>query len=278
MSNLKNDLPSHSDASCLFEGMTSINAIIHAIESGTNDRQILRIFFDRDKTTSKSRELAFLRKESEKLGFHIEFTNSTVIDKITTGTTHGGIVAECTKRAYPVLDATFVRQDGFYVFLDGIEDPYNFGYVLRSLYAAGVDGVVLSERNWMSAAGTVARASAGTSELLSVCIADPASVPSVFRQCGYKILAAGIRNSVSLYDADMHFPLLMIVGGEKRGINKTVSKYADKTVSIVYPRDTGISLSASSAAAIIAYQVANRLDSPPRKPNYSNRGAGRRPR
>lgn len=163
MSNLKNDLPSHSDASCLFEGMTSINAIIHAIESGTNDRQILRIFFDRDKTTSKSRELAFLRKESEKLGFHIEFTNSTVIDKITTGTTHGGIVAECTKRAYPVLDATFVRQDGFYVFLDGIEDPYNFGYVLRSLYAAGVDGVVLSERNWMSAAGTVARASAGTS-------------------------------------------------------------------------------------------------------------------
>lgn len=81
MSNLKNDLPSHSDASCLFEGMTSINAIIHAIESGTNDRQILRIFFDRDKTTSKSRELAFLRKESEKLGFHIEFTNSTVIDK-----------------------------------------------------------------------------------------------------------------------------------------------------------------------------------------------------
>lgn len=255
MSNLKNDLPSHSDASCLFEGMTSINAIIHAIESGTNDRQILRIFFDRDKTTSKSRELAFLRKESEKLRFHIEFTNSTVIDKITTGTTHGGIVAECTQRAYPVLDATFVRQDGFYVFLDGIEDPYNFGYVLRSLYAAGVDGVVLSERNWMSAAGTVARASAGTSELLSVCIADPASVPGVFRQCGYKILAAGIRNSVSLYDADMHFPLLMIVGGEKRGISAKLLSQADEIVRIDYGRVFRGSLSAASAATVLAFEA-----------------------
>ena len=89
---------------------------------------------------------------------------------------------------------------------------------------------------------------------------------------------AKTNESTDIFAASFKRPLCVVIGGEKRGINKTVSKYADKTVSIVYPRDTGISLSASSAAAIIAYQVANRLDSPPRKPNYSNRGAGRRPR
>lgn len=255
MSNQNNNLPDFSDANCLFEGMTSINAIIHAIESGTNDRQILRIFFDRDKMSSKSRELAFLSQKSKALGFHIEFTNDAKISEITTGTTHGGIVAECTQRAYPLLDSSFIRPNGFYVFLDGIEDPYNFGYVLRSLYAAGVDGVILSKRNWMSAAGTVARSSAGASELLSICIAIPDSVPGVFRRCGYKILAAGIRNSVSLYDADMTFPLLLIVGGEKRGISASLLSQVDEIVRIDYGRAFRGSLSAASAATVLAFEA-----------------------
>ncbi len=164
--------------------------------------------------------------------------------------------------------------------LDGIEDPFNFGYVLRTLYTAGVDGVFLPERNFLSAASTVIRSSAGTSELLN--IASYNDVDELFaflKENGIFIVATAKTNeSTDIFAASFKRPLCVVIGGEKRGINKTVSKYADKTVSIVYPRDTGISLSASSAAAIIAYQVANRLDSPPRKPNYSNRGAGRRPR
>lgn len=71
--------------------------------------------------------------------------------------------------------------------LEGIEDPYNFDYALRSLYAAGADGIILSERNWMTAAGIVCRASAGASELipLYLCGNDPAGV---MKAAGYRVV------------------------------------------------------------------------------------------
>ena len=62
----------------------------------------------------------------------------------------------------------------FIVMLDGIEDPYNFGFTIRALYAAGVHGIVLRPRNWTSASAVVGRASAGTVERMPLAIADKA--------------------------------------------------------------------------------------------------------
>ena len=46
----------------------------------------------------------------------------------------------------------------FVAMLDGVEDPYNFGQAVRALYAAGAHGLILRPRNWLTAAGVVARA------------------------------------------------------------------------------------------------------------------------
>ena len=242
----------------IFEGMTSISAIIAKREQNINESRIIhKILFDKSKMKSKSRELSFLRNKSHSHGFEIEFVDAEDIDKITTGNTHGGIIALCDVRAIPFLEYSTAKiiSDGVYVLLDGIEDPYNFGYSIRSLYAAGVDGVVLSPRNWMNVAGIVAKSSAGTSELLDMYTSEPTDAISFFKKQGYKIVCSGIRNSISMYEADMRKPIFLIIGGEKRGISSALEKQADVIARIEYGRVFRGSLSAASAATIMAYEI-----------------------
>lgn len=239
----------------IFEGMTSIRSVIYAADGNLSDRRIIRILVDSERCKSRGKELAWLRVKSRELGFSIELTDAAKIEELTTGNTHGGIVAECTERTIPTLSECEIKPDGFYVMLEGIEDPYNFGYALRSLYACGADGVVLSPRNWMSAAGVVCRSSAGASELLPVYISETGTAADYFRDRGYKIVCAGIRDSVSSFEADMTRPIFLIVGGEKRGISATLLEKADQVVRIDYGRDFGGSLSAASAASMLGYEV-----------------------
>ena len=107
----------------------------------------------------------------------------------------------------------------------------------------------------MSAAGVVARASAGASELLNMYVADPMTAIELFKKRGYKILCADKPNSVSIYETELKKPLFVIVGGEKRGNSKPVLDAADKIIHIDYGRDFPAALSAASASTVIAFEV-----------------------
>ena len=243
--------------SALLEGMTSLRAALRAIERGISDRQILRVLYAVERKKKLSRDLAFLASVREKFGFEIVESQISEIEARTLGTSHGGIIAECSNRTFPALSESLdkISPSGFYVMLEGIEDPYNFGYALRSLYAAGVDGIILAPRHWMSAAGVVARASAGASELFPVYIADPTEAAKIFHGIGYRIVCADIRTEHLLEETEIPYPVLLVVGGERRGISRTVLDLADLKVRISYGRDFHASLSAASAATILSYEI-----------------------
>ena len=243
---------------CVFEGMTSISAILNNYEQNTNrKRTIVCILFDKNKVKNKARELDFLQKKAQEHGFPVVLADSEQIDALTTGTTHGGIIAECEPSKIGLLMdcGDEIRGDGVYVMLDGVEDPYNFGYSVRSIFASGADGVILPPRNWMEVAGIVAKSSAGASELMNMYIANPQDAIDFFREKGYKIICSGIRDSVSMYDADMTRPIFLIVGGEKRGISSAIEKQADVVARVEYGRAFRGSLSTASAATIMAYEI-----------------------
>ncbi|MBQ9132154.1 MAG: RNA methyltransferase [Clostridia bacterium] len=242
-----------AETTVILEGMTSISALLNT--TCENDRRIQKIWVDGEKKKSKAPEIGFLTARSKEAGFSVEFVTAEQIDSYTTGNTHGGIIAFCSERHLPELTAEAILPKGFYVFLEGVEDPYNFGYTVRSLYAAGVDGIVLPPRNWMHAAGVVARASAGTSELIPMYTASSEDVIAYFRQKEYSILCAGIRDSVSIFEEHFPFPILLIVGGEKRGISRGLLEQADRIVRIDYGREFRGSLSAASAATVMAFEL-----------------------
>ena len=250
-----------SDSRTLLEGMTSLSALFDAKAAGLNDRPILEVLLDREKFSDtaknekRARELAFLRAKSRELGFPIRPVSTDELDACTAGSTHGGVAAVCGDRTIPALASAELPATGFYALLEGIEDPYNFGSCIRSLYLAGADGLILSPRNWMSAAGVVAKSSAGTSERIPCYLASSEEVAPVFHGRGYRILCAGIRDSVPYGEADLKKPLLLVVGGEKRGISRALLDAADGIVRIDYARAFRGSLPTTAATAILAFEI-----------------------
>lgn len=244
--------------SYVFEGMTSIRAVLKGIDTGTSDRTIKKILFDQEKLKKISKEIGYLKAVSEKYGFEIEGSDGATIDSYTLGSSHGGIIALCSERTIPPLSSlpNETEKNGFFVMIQGIEDPYNFGYSLRSLYACGCTGIILPKRNWMSAAGVVARSSAGASELFPMYSAEAIDAAHFFKDRGYAVVCADENTENVLGKCTLKLPLLLIVGGEKRGISSALMQLADTIVKIPYARHFPASLSAASATTILAYEIA----------------------
>ncbi len=239
----------------VFEGLTSIRALIRSRELGVSDRMINEIFFDSGRKDKYAREISWLRRMQKKHGFLLTEADTERIDSLTLGTHHGGFVALCDDKSISSLKENDIVENGFYVMLDGIEDPYNFGSAVRSLYAAGADGIILPPRNWMSSAGIVCRSSAGASELAAMFSDEPADALDKFKACGYKLVAAAKENAVSMYDVSLRTPVLLVIGGEMRGISKRLMAKMDVTARIDYGRDFPAALSSQSSAAILAFEV-----------------------
>lgn len=246
------------DSLC-FEGMTSIRSILRGIDENINDRRITKIIYDKDRLTKNAKHVGYLRAVSQKYGFTVEEGSAEDLEKITLGNSHGGIIAICEERTIPYLSANHflgeIDSKGFYAMIEGIEDPYNFGYALRSLYACGCNGIILGERNWLSAAGVVARSSAGASEMFRIYKCDEITATQLFKENGYNIVCADERTDNVLGKCPIHFPVLLVVGGEKRGISRALLDMADTLIKIPYGRTFNASLSAASATTMFAYEI-----------------------
>ncbi len=241
--------------SLLFEGMVSFRAVVAAMENPSYQRRITEVFYDASREKNLRGHLSYIRAMSKLHGFPVTAVPPDIIAEMSVGASHGGILFRATERSLPLFDEKEIGENEFIVFLDGIEDPYNFGYALRSLYASGVDRILLPKRNWLSAAGVVCRASAGASELFPVSVCEPESAAQVLKYKGYKLVCAELENSVSCVKADLRRPLCLVVGGEKRGSSSSLKKLCDAFVRIDYGRDFPAALSAASAAAILSFEV-----------------------
>lgn len=248
--------PINPEQPIYFEGMTSVSALISAQRSGHARRKIIAVYFDITKKRDEFRRLNFLRRASEELAFPLHLVPPDEIGARVSGHTHGGIVAEVSPAAYPTLDSgSEVPEKGFAALIEGAEDPYSLGYSIRSLYASGADLILLPRRLPEGSDAVVARASAGTSELIDIFVGDPAEAVAELLRRGYKAVCAGIRDSVPCSAGDLSRPVLLAVGGEKRGLSAPVSALCTQTVRIPYGREFMGSLSTASSVAILAYEV-----------------------
>ncbi len=187
-----------------------------------------------------------------------DFAPSGTEDYTKTGSSHGGFIALAGDRiSTPLSDFLDGLSDSgsYAVFLDGVEDPFNFGYSVRNLYAFGTYGFILPKRNWLSASNVVARSSAGASELCNISISEnDISSIELIKQKNIDIVCAALSGkSVSLYDFKPQRPFILFIGGEKRGISKEFIENANTIVHIPYTNKNAMySLPTASAAAIFA--------------------------
>ena len=241
------------------EGIVSVAAALKS-----QSREIHALYIRRDKW---DREILDLEKAATSAGVAAERVDADVIDSYATGSSHGGIIALAGPRKYLELqDLLKGKAVPFIAMLDGVEDPFNFGYAVRSLYAAGVDGLVVRPRNWRSAASVVARASAGASELIPTAVAPTAlDAAAVFKEQGLAIACTAHKQAVSIYNAQLSVPLFLVIGGEKRGITRSFLDKADILLQIPYGRAFTQSLGIAAAAAILSFEIMRQRNHSPRR-------------
>lgn len=237
------------ESEAVLEGMIAIQAALEA-----RSRELHTLYIRRDKQDEAVDRLA---RRARAAGVRVQRVPADVIDRHVTGQTHGGVIAIAGPRRFQALEDLIVgKESPCIVMLDGVEDPFNFGDAVRSLYAAGIDGIVVRPRNWTTAAGVVGRSSAGASERMPMAVAETAlDAAAFFHARGLAVACAVKRNAVSIFEADLARPLFLVIGGEKRGISRALVEQADLLIQIPYGRAFAASLGTASAAAVMGFEV-----------------------
>ncbi len=227
-------------------GAVSVEA---ALRGGVRD--VRAVYVDRaryDQAAARVEQLAAAQ------GVPLERAPGETLDSHAAGQAHGGIIALVGPRRLAQLAELLGAPQAVNVLLDGVEDPFNFGQAVRSLYAAGIDGLIVRPRNWLSAAATVSRASAGATEFMPTAAAETADVLAAARARAIPIVIAAEAGR-PMDEVDLAGPLLLLIGGEKRGVARALRQSADAIVSIPYGRDVAYALGTAGAAAVLAFEV-----------------------
>lgn len=232
----------------IIEGNISVKAALQA-----QKRDVYKLIVDPNK---HDKDTSYIIRKAKGMQILVENMEREEIDALAQGKTHGGLLAICGERSYATLPSLLQANKHFFALIEGVEDPFNFGYVLRNLYAAGCDGVIVPPRNWSTAAGVVTKASAGASEYIDLIIAeDMEETLQTLKQHQIQ-LVCGLRkeDAINLYEYAFPQNVCIAIGGELRGLSRIVQDASDQNIYIPYANDFRNAMTAASSTSIIAFE------------------------
>lgn len=195
------------------------------------------------------------------LGIAIDEVPRELLDDACRGANHQGIGLDAGVYEYVALEE-FAARDGTVLVLDHIQDPQNFGTLLRAAEAVAVAGVVIPQDRAVAVTPAVVNASSGAVEHLQV-----AQVPNISRaldtlkENGRWVIGLDeAATSKPLFATDLPTPVALVVGAEAKGISVNVAKRCDLLVSLPM-RGKVASLNAATAGSIVLFDLQRRSDS-----------------
>jgi 23S rRNA (guanosine2251-2'-O)-methyltransferase len=232
-----------------------INPVLEVLRSGRPVQRLL--VAEQRKTDRDMKEILRLARSS---GVELRMTSRDVLNHEAPQTTHQGVIAFVTAREYVEFEDLIKipdqkGQDPLFLILDGVEDPRNFGAILRSADAAGVHGVIIPERRAAGLTDTVAKAAAGALEYVSVAkVTNIVNTIEALKKAGVWIAGAEAGGGTTYWDADFIRPTALVLGGEDKGIRRLVRQHCDYIVSLPLMGKIS-SLNVSVAAGALLFEV-----------------------
>ncbi|MEL7367328.1 MAG: 23S rRNA (guanosine(2251)-2'-O)-methyltransferase RlmB [Myxococcota bacterium] len=202
-----------------------------------------------------------IREQARQRGVKVVEVDREEIDRRLPGVRHQGVLmimgrdeVESVSLA-SVLQAAEKRGEApLLLLLDGIQDPHNFGAIIRSAYALGAHAVVVERNRAAPVSGAAVRASAGAA--LQMPIVRVTNLKHALEELEANNIwtAAAVMDGSAASSARLDGPVALVIGGEAKGVRPTVAKRCDIRVSI--PLTHGFdSLNASVAAGILLYEI-----------------------
>jgi len=204
-----------------------------------------------------------LLREAKASGVLVEEVTWARLGQISGGAVHQGIVLQ--PAAAETLDLTSLIEGcsslgeaPLLMAVDGLTDPHNLGAILRSAEALGAHGMVLPQRRNAGLTGSVAKVAAGALEHLPVArVVNLNRSLETLKQEGYRVIGLAEEGSVTLEEANLEGPLVVVTGSEGDGLSLLTRRNCDQLVRIPL-RGATPSLNASVATALLLYEIARR--------------------
>lgn len=245
----KTELPGRSKSSD--EWICGLNPVLESIRAGRKVHKVFLAFSRRDR--------AAIEQELSARGITLQKVDLQFFEeRFHKG--HQGIAAAVEPREYADLDDLIEipqtkNEMPLFLLLDGIEDPRNFGSILRVADAGGVHGVVIQSHRAASLTPEAIKASAGASEHVQISMVS--NIKHAIRQMkdiGVMVVGAEAEGGHTVWEMDFASPVALIIGSEGEGMRKTVKEQCDYLVRLPMQGRVN-SLNASVATGVIIFEI-----------------------
>lgn len=230
------------------------NAVIEALKS---DRTIEQIFVAKGDVEGSINVVLGLAKDN---GIVVKEVDRKKLDQMSETGSHQGVIAIVTPYKYfsveNILDyAESKGEKPFIIILDEIEDPHNFGSIIRTAEVCGAHGIIIPKRRNVGVTPTVYKSSAGAVEHMRIAkVTNLNNTIDGLKEKGVWIYGADMEGENYCFDVNFDGAAAIVVGSEGRGISRLTKEKCDVLIKI--PMVGNItSLNASVAGGIMMYEI-----------------------
>jgi 23S rRNA (guanosine2251-2'-O)-methyltransferase len=221
----------------------------------THGARLLRVAVLEARAPETSPQLDALARFAHDQGAPVERVPRSELDRVARGVRHQGAVAFAPELRIASLDELELDGQALVIALDEVQDPQNFGAVVRSAVAMSANAVVWPEHRTAPLSAATFRASAGAIEHATLCrVAALPHALDTLRDRGLFVVGLDVNGQDTIDRVDLARPVAIVVGAEDKGLRKTVKRACDALVRLPMPGPIG-SLNASVAVAIALYEV-----------------------
>ncbi|MFL0270172.1 23S rRNA (guanosine(2251)-2'-O)-methyltransferase RlmB [Candidatus Clostridium radicumherbarum] len=230
------------------------NAVIEALKS---ERTIEQLLIAKGDTEGSVNLIIALAKERHIV---IKEVDRKKLDNMSVSKAHQGVIAIVTPYDYfEVSDilkyAEEKNEKPFILILDEIEDPHNFGAIIRSAEVCGVHGIIIPKRRNVGITPIVYKTSAGAVQHMKIAkVTNINAVIDDLKERGLWVYGADMDGENYCYEVDFSGAAALVIGSEGKGISKLTKSKCDVLTKIPM-RGNINSLNASVAGGIMMYEV-----------------------
>jgi 23S rRNA (guanosine2251-2'-O)-methyltransferase len=201
-----------------------------------------------------------LIEEAQRSPAQVLFRPRAVLDQLSRGAPHQGVVAIAGEYPYVALEDLLesslkAPRPPLILVLDSVQDPQNLGALVRTAHVAGADGVVIPKDRAVAVTPAVVKASAGATEHTRIAqVVNVARALEQIKEAGLWIAGAVAAGGVEPWKVDLGAPTALVLGAEGKGIRPLVLRGCDLLVRIPMVGKVA-SLNVAAAGAILLYEA-----------------------
>ncbi len=218
-----------------------------ALEALKKKEKVKKVYLNQN---FRDEELLFLIEQNH---LSTKIVDKNILDRMVGGN-HQGIILEVPDYEYAELEDLLTTENPFLVILDHLEDPHNFGAIIRTCEAAGVDGIIIPKDRSVEVNGTVSRVSVGAISNMKIArVTNLVRTLDELKKNGFWIVGTDM-NGTDYDEIDYRGKIAIIIGNEGSGMSRLVEESCDFIASIPMKGKIN-SLNASVAAGIVIFEA-----------------------